>query len=152
MKVTAKIVIILILLVPAPLLAETYLEKIEVEKVFLEKKALVKEFMQLTDKEGAVFWPLYNDYDKMLRTRFNRYKALIRDYLQEHKNLSDKKAEEMTTTLMDIQAADLTNKHAYVKNLRKKMPAKRVFQYFVLEDQIGAGFFAMILENLPPIE
>jgi hypothetical protein len=141
-----------LVLLPAPLLAETYLEKIDVEELFAKKKALVEDFMQLTDKESAVFWPLYNDYDKMLRTRFNRYKALIRDYIQEYKNLSDKMAKEMTTTLMDIQADDLKNKHAYVKKFRKKLPAKRVFQYFVLEDQIGTGFFAMILENLPPIE
>jgi hypothetical protein len=151
MKTIAKILTMLLFLLPAPLVAET-VPAIDVEELFAKKKALVKDIMQLTDKESAVFWPLYNDYDTMLRTRFNRYKALIRDYMQEHKNLSDKKAEGMTTTLMDIQADDLKNKYAYVKKFRKKLPAKRVFQYFVLEDQIGVGFFAMILGNLPPIE
>jgi hypothetical protein len=72
--------------------------------------------------------------------------------MQVHKNLSDKKAEEMTATLIDIQADDLEKRQAYVQKFREKLPAKRVFQYFVLEDQIGAGFFAMILENLPPIK
>jgi uncharacterized membrane protein len=72
--------------------------------------------------------------------------------MQVHKNLSDKKAEEMTATLIDIQADDLKNKHAYVKKFSEKLPPKRVFQYFVLEDQIMASFFAMILENLPPIK
>jgi hypothetical protein len=151
MKTIAKILTMIIFLLPAPLLAETFPE-IEVEKLFLEKKAFVKDFMQLTEKESAVFWPLYNDYEKLLVTRFKRYKALIRDYMQEHEHLSDKKATEMTTTLMDIQAVYLKNKHAYVKKFREKLSPKRVFQYFVLEDQIWAGFFAMILENLPPIE
>jgi hypothetical protein len=151
MKTTAKIFIILILLVPAPLLAETFPE-IDVEKIFVEKKAFVKDFLQLSEQESAVFWPLYDEYEKLLVTRFKRYKTLIRDYMQEHKHLSDKKAQEMTATLMDIQVNDLKNKHAYVKKFREKLPPKRVFQYFVLEDQIGAGFFAMILENLPPIK
>jgi hypothetical protein len=151
MKAAAIIFIIVIMLVPLSLFAEPYPE-IEVEKVFLEKKAFVKDFMQLTDKESAVFWPLYNDYEKLLITSFKRYQALVREYMQVHKNLSDKKAEEMTATLIDIQADDLEKRQAYVQKFREKLPAKRVFQYFVLEDQIGAGFFAMILENLPPIK
>jgi hypothetical protein len=54
MKAAAIIFIIVIMLVPLSLFAEPYPE-IEVEKVFLEKKAFVKDFMQLTDKESAVF-------------------------------------------------------------------------------------------------
>jgi len=151
MKTTASIFIILILLVPLSLLAGPY-DEIEVETVFLEKKAVVKDFMQLTEKESAVFWPLYDEYEKLLITRFERYKALIKTYMQEHENLSDKKAKEMTATLMDIQADYLRNKHAYIKKFSAKLLAKRVFQYFVLEDQIEAGFFSMILENLPPVK
>jgi hypothetical protein len=151
MKTTAKIFIILILLVPAPLFAEPY-DEIEVVKVFLEKKIVVKDYLQLSEKESSVFWPLYDEYEKLLITRFKRYKALIKIYMQEHENLSDKKAQEMTTTLMDIQADYLKNKHTYIKKFSEKLPPKRVFQYFVLEDQIEAGFFSMILENLPPVE
>jgi len=50
-----------IFLIPATLYAETVTE-IDVAKLFAEKKALVKEGMQLTEKESAVFWPLYDDY------------------------------------------------------------------------------------------
>jgi hypothetical protein len=39
--------------------AETVPE-IDVETLFAKKKVLVKEALQLTEKEGAVFWPLYN--------------------------------------------------------------------------------------------
>ena len=151
MKKFGSILIILILLVPAALPAESYPE-IEVEKVFIEKKAFVKDFMQLTEKESAVFWPLYDEYEKLQLTSFKKYQTLIREYLQVHNNLSDKKAEEMMATLIDIQADDLKHRHAYVKKFREKLPPKRVFQYFVLEDQLEAGFFAIILENLPPIK
>ena len=151
MKPTARILIILIMLTPLSLLAEPY-DEIEVVKVFFEKKMLVKDYLQLSDKESSAFWPLYDEYEKLLITRFERYKALIKTYMQEHENLSDKKAKEMTTTLMDIQADYLKNKHTYIKKFSEKVPPKRVFQYFVLEDQIEAGFFSMILENLPPVE
>lgn len=151
MKTIAKIFIFLILLVPRPLPAEIH-DEIDEVQVFVERKAFVKDYMQFSEKESSAFWPLYDEYEKLLITRFERYKTLIKTYMQEHKDLSDKKAKEMTATLMDIQADYLKNKHAYIKKFSKKLPAKRVFQYFVLEDQIGAGFFAMILENLPPIK
>ena len=151
MRTTVSIFIIIILLAPLPVSAEPY-DEIKVVQVFFEKKLLVKDYLKLNEKESSAFWPLYDEYEKLLITRFERYKALINTYMQEHENLSDKKAKEMTATLVDIQADYLKNKHAYIKKFSEKLPSKRVFQYFVLEDQIEAGFFGMILENLPPIK
>lgn len=31
-----------------------------------EKKALIAEVMQLSDNEGSVFWPIYNEYEEKL--------------------------------------------------------------------------------------
>ena len=64
MKTFANIVIILTLLASSPTLAETVPE-IDLEKLFAKKKALVKEALQLTEKEGAVFWRLYDDFEKI---------------------------------------------------------------------------------------
>ena len=151
MKTISKIFIILTLFMPALLFADPY-DEIKVVQVFFEKKMVVKDYLKLSQKESSVFWPLYDEYEKLLITRFERYKALIKTDTREHGNLSDKKAGEMTATLVDIQAQYLKNKHAYIKKFSEKLSSKRVFQYFVLEDQIEAGFFSMILENLPPIK
>jgi len=56
--------------------------------------------MQLTEKERAVFWPLYDDYE----------------------------------------------------NFSNKLPSKKVYQYFVLEELLEAGFFSQIAEKLPEIK
>ena len=151
MKAIARILLIIVLLLPASLLAET-LAEIDVEQLTAKKKAIVKDSMQLTEKESAVFWPLYNDYDKILWTSFKRYKELIKKYMQERENLSEKKAKEMMNELLEIQTDDLKHKRAYVKKFRDKLPHKRVFQYFVLEEQFEAGFFALVAEKLPPIK
>ena len=63
MKKYVSILIILILLIPATLLAETLPEDV-VEILFAEKKAAIKDSLQLTEKQSAVFWPLYDDYEK----------------------------------------------------------------------------------------
>jgi hypothetical protein len=151
MKTIAKILTMLVFILPAPLPAETFPD-IDIEKIAAERKAIVEDYMQLSEQESAVFWPLYNEYDKMLQTSFSRYKTLIKDYMQTHEHLSDKKAKEMMTELLAIQADDLKHKQTYAKKFSDKLPPKRVFQYFVLEEQFAAGFFATITENLPPIK
>jgi hypothetical protein len=151
MKTKAKILIILILLASAPLFAET-VPKIDVEAVFAEKKVLIKEAMQLTEKESAVFWPLYDDYEKIDIKIFKKRSEHIRRYINEHKSLSDKVAESLMSEYLQIEAEALSSKRAMVKNFSGKLPAKKVYQYFVLEELLEAGFFSQIAENLPEIE
>ena len=103
MKTLTKILTMLIFLLPAPLLAENSPE-IDVEKLFAEKKVLVRDSMQLTEKESAVFWPLYDDYEKKKINLFKKRAAHFREYIQEHKNLSDKKAKSMMNDYLQIEA------------------------------------------------
>ena len=151
MKIIAKILIFLMLMAPAPLFAET-VPDINVENLFAQKKALVKEAMQLTEKESAVFWPLYDDYEKIDIKIFKKRSEHIRRYIQERKSLSDKKAESMMNEYLQIEAEALSSKRAMVKNFSNKLPPKKVYQYFVLEELLEAGFFSQIAENLPEIK
>jgi hypothetical protein len=151
MKTFARILALLLLLVTAPLPAETSPE-IDVEKLFALKKELVKDSMQLTEREAAVFWPLYDDYEKKAIDIFNRRAAHIRKYIQEHKNLSDEMAKAMLKKYLEIEDDALKNKRALVSKFSKKLPLKTVYQLFVFEELAEAGFFSLIAENLPPIE
>ena len=53
---------------------------------------------------------------------------------------------------LQIEAEALRFKRALVKKLGEKLPPKRVYQYFVLEELLEAGFFAQIAETLPEIK
>lgn len=151
MKIIAKIFIILTLWVPAPLFAENFPE-IDVEDLFARKKELVKDSMQLTETESAIFWPLYDDFEKNDMNIFNKRAAHFRKYAQERKNLSDKQAKALMNDYLQIEAEALKFKRALVKKFSEKLPAKRVYQYFVLEELLEAGFFSQIAENFPLIE
>jgi hypothetical protein len=151
MKTILNLLIVLIFLIPIPLPAENVPE-IDVAKLFAEKKALVKEAMQLTEKESAVFWPLYDDYEKIDIKIFKKRSEHIRRYIHERKSLSDKKAESMMNEYLQIEAEALISKRAMVKNFSNKLPPQKVYQYFVLEELLEAGFFSQIAENLPEIK
>ena len=129
MKIFAKIAIILTLMVSSPTLAET-VPKIDVEELFARKKALVKDSMQLTEKESAVFWPLYDDYEKIDKKIFKKRSEHIRRYIQERKSLSDKKAESMMNEYLQIEAEALSSKRAMVKNFSDKLPPQKSISVF----------------------
>lgn len=126
MKTIAKILIFLMLLVPAPQFAETVPE-IDVAKLFVAKKALVKEAMQLTEKESAAFWPMYDDYEKIDIKIFKKRSEHIRRYIHERKSLSDKKAESMMNEYLQIEAEALSSKRAMVKIFSNKLPSKKKY-------------------------
>jgi hypothetical protein len=151
MKTLVKMLTVLIFLFPQLLHAEVSLD-IDMNKFSTAKKALVKETLQLTEKESAVFWPLYDAYVEAQIKIFNKHIALIKEHKQKSENLSDKEAEVLINKYLDLQADDLKLKQAYVKKFSKKLPYRRVYQFFDLEDRIEAGFFAVIAEELPLIK
>ena len=63
MKTIAKILTVLTLLMPGLLLAETAPDLV-LDQLLVGKRALVKETIQLTEKESVLFWHLYDDYEK----------------------------------------------------------------------------------------
>lgn len=151
MKNLVKMLTVLIVLFPPLLHAEDSLD-IDMNKFSTAKKALVKETLKLTEKESTVFWPLYDAYVEAQINIFSRHIALIREHKQKSENLSDKEAEVLINKYLELQADDLKLKHAYVKKFSKKLPYRRVYQFFDLEDRIEAGFFAVVAEELPLIE
>ena len=151
MKTIAKMVLIIMFLIPGLIFAETTLN-LDPDHLLAEKRALVKETIQLTEKERTVFWPLYNEYEKNRVYIFNRYSALLKEYREERKNLSDNKAEEMMSEIQAIQTEDLESRRAYFKKLSQKLPYKKLFQYFIFEEIIEAGFNAFIAEELPDLK
>ena len=86
MKTLVKMLSVLIILLPTLLHAEGNLE-IDMDKFLTAKKALVKETLQLTEKEITVFWPLYEEYQEAKLIIFNRHVALIREHMQVRGNL-----------------------------------------------------------------
>ncbi len=151
MKSIAKIILMIIFLMPTVITAET-IPKINLKQFLATKRTVVKETILLTEKESGIFWALYDDYEKTRIYILNRYDALIRQYMQEHENLSESKAEEMINMIQAIQTEDLETRRTYFKKLSEKLPLKKVFQYLIFEETIEAGFNANIVKKLPPVK
>jgi len=58
----------------------------------------------------------------------------------------------MMKEYLQIEAEALDSKRAMVKKFSGHLTPKKVYQYFVLEELLEAGFYSQIGENLPVIK
>ena len=68
-----------------------------------DRTALITTGMNFSDKEGAVFWPLYQQYDYERSRQDDRRAAVIKQYSQKYPNLTDAEAKSMAEVMFDCE-------------------------------------------------
>ena len=117
-----------------------------------EKKVAVMEAMQLNDKEGEVFWPLYEEYNSELYKAQNKRVAVIKEYAKSFYSMTDEKADKLWTDFMKFRD-DLLNLHEeYFEKFKEFLPVVKVVRYFQFENKIDMLINAKIAADLPLIK
>jgi hypothetical protein len=114
-----------------------------------ERQALVTAAMELTEQEGAAFWPLYREYRGAMAKVGDRSQALIVDYAAKYATLTDADAQVMLDEMLAIDTEALKVRKDYVKKFGKVLPAKRVARFFQLENKMDAVIKADLAEQIP---
>jgi hypothetical protein len=115
--------------------------QILLEKVRADKKLLVAANMELTDAEAKKFWPLYDVYQKELKTLNARVAALINSYADDYNNdtMTDAKAKKMIREMIAIEEAEAAMKKSFVPKLYKALSAVKSARYLQIENKIRAA-------------
>ena len=151
MKKLVNFLIAILLMAPAALAAETSSE-IDADKIFAEKKAAIKETIPLNEEQSEFFWRLYDQYEKKEREIYKRRADHIREYMQNYKNMSDEKAEFLMNDYIQIESDAIDLKRKLVKKFGEKLPPKTVYQFFVFQELLEAGFISHVAEKWPQIK
>lgn len=151
MKKLVNLIIGFLLLAPTALAAETS-SVIDADKIFAKKKAAIKETVPLTEEQGKFFWPLYDRYEEKEREIYKRRADHIREYMQNYKSMSDEKAESLMNDYIQIESDALDLKRKLVQKFGEKLPPKTVYQFFVFQELLEAGFTSHIAEKWPEIK
>jgi hypothetical protein len=114
-----------------------------------ERQALVTAAMELTEQEGAAFWPLYREYRGAMAKVGDRSQALIVDYAAKYATLTDADAQVMLDEMLAIDTEALKVRKDYVKRFGKILPAKRVARFFQIENKMDAVIKADLAETIP---
>ncbi|MGA9862417.1 MAG: hypothetical protein WBQ19_09900 [Terriglobales bacterium] len=116
-----------------------------------DRTTLITTGMNFNDKDGAVFWPIYKQYQYERSKVDDRRVAVIKEYTQKYPNVTDAEAKAMATQMLecDSQLAELKKK--YFKKFNKVLPGLTVTKFFQLERRVDLMMDMQVEASLPPL-
>ena len=94
--------------------------------------------VDLTEAESQGFWPIYNDYQNGIRKNNDRILALIEDFAANYEVMTDAKAKSLLEEAIAIETDELAWKNSYLPKFGKVLPAKKLVQYYQVENKLKA--------------
>ena len=116
-----------------------------------DRAALITTGMNFTDKDGAAFWPVYQQYDYERFRLDDRRAAVIKQYAQKYPNLTDAEAKAMADQMLDCESRLAELKKKYYKKFNKVLPALTVTKFFQMERRIDLMMDMQVEASLPAL-
>jgi hypothetical protein len=119
------------------------------------KTAQIKVYsdgMELTEEEGKVFWPIFNEYQDELGKLIDEKVALINKYAENYNNMTDEMAEELLDGVMAYDKKSLKLQEKYIKKLKKVLPATKVARFYQLNSRIKMLLNLQVSSVIPLIK
>ena len=117
----------------------------------LQRKAIVSNAMEFSERENQVFWPVYREYHAEVDGINDRLAALITDYAKDTINVSPAEAEDMLADYLRIRAERIKLKQSYVKRFQKALPSIRVVRYYQIENKLDTALDLELAKSIPLI-
>ena len=115
------------------------------------KTAVITTAMNFNDKEGAAFWPIYQQYDYERSRLDDGRVAVIKEYTQKYPNLTDADAKAMADKMLECDSRLAALKKKYYKKFNKVLPALTVTKFFQLERRVDLLMDMQVESSLPSL-
>ena len=119
------------------------------DKLRADKKLIVAEAMNLTEKEAAAFWPVYDSYQKDLAGLNERTMKLIKEYATNYGQMTDPAAKGIVDSFLAIEKDRIQLMQTYAPKLRKVLPEVKVARYYQIENKIRAVVNYELAQEIP---
>ena len=126
--------------------------KLVQEKIKADKKLFVAENIQLTEKEGKAFWPVYESYQKDFGKLNDRLLKLIDEYAQNYETMTDQAAQGMMNNYLSIESDRVKLLKSYVPKFSKAVGSIKAARYLQLENKINAVLRFELAANIPLVK
>ena len=124
------------------------------QKVKADKKLVIAENLQLTDAEGAKFWPVYDAYQKELQQINERLTAVILAYADAYKKgaVTDATAKKLIEDAAAVDDAEATLKRTSLPKILAVLPAAKAARYVQIENKIRAVIRYELAAGIPLVQ
>ena len=110
--------------------------------------------MQLTDTEGAAFWPVYDAYQKDLQQINQRMTAVILAYAEAYKKgpIANDVAKKLLDEAVAVDEAESKLTRSTLPKILAALPATKAARYVQIENKIRAVIKYKLAAGIPLIE
>ena len=124
------------------------------QKLKSDKKLVVAENLQLTDAEGAKFWPVYEAYQKDLQAINQRMTTTILAYADAYKKgpVTDAMAKKLLDESLAIDEAEAKLKSTSAPKILAVLPAMKAARYIQIENKIRAAVRYELAAGIPLVQ
>jgi Spy/CpxP family protein refolding chaperone len=141
------------LVVPAMAQNDTNMDILR-QKIKADKKLVVAQNLNLTDEEGAKFWPVYEDYQKDMQQINERLSAAILAYADAYDKgpVTNEKAKKLLDEYLAINDAEAKLINATTPKILAALPAVKAARYIQIENKIRAAVRYELAAAIPLVE
>jgi len=116
-----------------------------------DRTVLITTGMNFNDKEGAAFWPIYQQYEYERSRLDDGRVAVIKKYTHKYPTLTDAEARAMAEQMLECDSRLAALKKKYFKKFNKVLPAFTVAKFFQLERRVDLMMDMQVESSLPPL-
>jgi hypothetical protein len=117
-----------------------------------QKTAVLTAVLDLSDADGAKFWPIYKEYEGELSKSWDARLKLIRDYAANYENLTDAKAHEIVMALFDLDSARDELKKKYYLRVEQATSSTIAARFLQVENQLLMLIDLQVASSLPIVK
>lgn len=117
----------------------------------IEKKAMLMDFLQLSDAEATAFWPIYEAYQKELNVLADRRIILISEYVNNYGAITAEEADAMMKESSEIIIKREKLRAKYYEKVKKATSSIRAAQFVQFERFVQNAIDSELNDSLPLI-
>ena len=103
-----------------------------------DKKKLIALNLPLTEIEATKFWPVYDQYAADMAKHNDEFYAIIKDYAQKQKTITDAEAISMIAKWADLQVKVSQTRQKYVPLVEKVISGRKAALFFQIDRRLYA--------------
>jgi hypothetical protein len=115
------------------------------------RRDLVKANILVTGSEGAIFWPLYDEYRAERDKITDKRVKLIKDFLAKRDSMTQDDAEELTKESLSLDHDIIDVKEKWAKKMAKDLSQRTVARFFQVDQRLDAVTNIALASRIPLI-
>jgi hypothetical protein len=134
-----------------PAIAQQERDEIEVlrSQIGADRQALVAANMQLSEKQGEGFWPLYREFHMEKDVLMDRRVKILTEFRDDYMGMTAEQAEQILVDALKLEKDLYKLKESYRKKFQKVLAPRATLRFYQIENKLDTVINFSIASVVP---